>query len=1739
MKQIFWALFLFTNIQLHAQKREENYFDQDPKKFISTLKDYLGQSAREDSKLAAEMVEKAVNSGQMSTEELENLREMLNILYQRRTPSHPYYKDYINSIFLFKKSGLNSDFYEKWHELFVKVTNNQKRGENKMFLTFLNFSLDLFSSNSLTSTKANSWQLESKDVELFEEDNAPVLRTRDNTLIGFTRGDTIKIYNTNGKYYPLTNQWVGGKGRLNWERAGLENDMAYATFSKYNINFENVAFSIDSALLYYKDFKNLTIYGRLEDKLVPENKAKTTSYPKFLSYKKDFELKNIVADNVLYKGDFNLIGSKIFAKATDTSQVVLEFFLKDRVTKSLIAVGDEITVSKGERVSINKAYTVLLYKKDSLIHPSLSVSYDIKKNEMKLLRGESALDRSRFFTTYHQMQFEADMVTWNFDQDSISFKMISGAGKNPAKFISEGNFDKVTYNLARGAATYDPLTLLRKCVQDFGSPNIPLSYIAQTLDKSLTEEQTLPLIFLLIENGFVFYKPETKTVQVREKIITYYLMANAKRIDFDILKLNAYGKNRSALINLKTFDMNLNDCRLIPFNDSSYVFAYPKEDSLVSIKKNRDMVFDAKILCGRMDMYGDKFNFKYDSFYIIAKKLDTMKINIPDGDKKDIYGNEVTIPLTSKIENIKGKIEINNTINKSGRIPLYYYPRLTTYAPSFVYYDMPSNNGGVYKRDKFFFEIKPFVQDSLLRFDPASLFYDGKLVTAKIFPDIPQRLLIQEDLSLGFVNVTPAEGLPTYQGRGNFTGDIRLNNKGLNGKGTLVFQTTTIQTDSVIFFPERSLAMAKDLKMKEQREKGKVEFPEVESKKSAIDWRPYSDSMIIRSTDTNSFKMYRGITSMNGSLLLSSKGLLGSGSLDWSEASVSSNLMKFKSHIMDADTAALQIKTLDGDKVTFKTPNVKAKIDFFERIGNFKSNTLEISTDFAYNQYKAFLNEFNWDIDKKILDFKAPPGSDGAIFQSTHPNQDSLQFKAKRGAYNLLTSIIKCEGVEEIKVADCKVIPFKGNVEIYPEAKLKTLTNAKILGDTINFYHTLEKANIDIYGKTDMVGFGSYNLKINGKDQEIKFNSIKVNHTEEKGPKKSILKYHRMQADGQVEEKENLSLYPNLFFFGDVTLYSHKKLLHYKGSAKFKFNNPPRITDWFDIDNDIDPAKMYFYKDTILTTADLLPLYTGIMIDKVSMSGLYTSILEGKQSPTDHPIINAKGIIMHDKVKNKYYFGDSLKINGLSLKGNMLEYNDTAGKVKAEGKLDFRFNFGGLPVAAAGNVVNDLNLKTYQFNTTLGMNFQIDKNVINFFVNSLMTEILDNKDITYDNENQRKQFIELFDKKDYEKSQAEISLSGVMQTKPKKFNYNLVFNNLNLEFNELDMAYRSKGDLNIVAFGDKLVNKQVKGWVEFGHRGATDFFNIYLATTSKEWYFITFRNGTLQIASSLEEINAAVAAVDEKKRLIKKNELEYYIYMNGNGQDAKEFNERMKNGGMFEQAFIEEGGYQDSAMIDPNLLKNTPSLDSIEKANTIIETPINEIKENNVNEIKENSPTEGEKANPTDGEKAAPSEENKPKEGEINSGEEPKEETKEEKKAREKKEKAEKEAAKKAKAEAEKLEKEAAPKEAEEAPKSEPSAPKENTEDNSEKEKEAEKLAKEEAKAKAAAEKEAKAAAEKEAAEKAKAEKEAEKKAKEEAKAKEKAEKEAKEAEEKAQKEKEKEESKKKEEEAPKEEPKN
>ena len=57
--------------------------------------------------------------------------------------------------------------------------------------------------------------------------------------------------------------------------------------------------------------------------------------------------------------------------------------------------------------------------------------------------------------------------------------------------------------------------------------------------------------------------------------------------------------------------------------------------------------------------------------------------------------------------------------------------------------------------------------DSLDGFDPAGVRFDGQLVSAEIFPEFREVLIVQEkDLSLGFTTQTPPEGLPMYGGKG-------------------------------------------------------------------------------------------------------------------------------------------------------------------------------------------------------------------------------------------------------------------------------------------------------------------------------------------------------------------------------------------------------------------------------------------------------------------------------------------------------------------------------------------------------------------------------------------------------------------------------------------------------------------------------------------------------------------------------------------------------------------------------------------------------------------------------------------------------------------------------------------------------------------------------------------------------------------------------------------------------------
>ena len=58
------------------------------------------------------------------------------------------------------------------------------------------------------------------------------------------------IRETKGVYYPTRHRFYGDGGKVNWKRAGWDENIVNATLSKYSIDVSGTEFSADSAKLY-------------------------------------------------------------------------------------------------------------------------------------------------------------------------------------------------------------------------------------------------------------------------------------------------------------------------------------------------------------------------------------------------------------------------------------------------------------------------------------------------------------------------------------------------------------------------------------------------------------------------------------------------------------------------------------------------------------------------------------------------------------------------------------------------------------------------------------------------------------------------------------------------------------------------------------------------------------------------------------------------------------------------------------------------------------------------------------------------------------------------------------------------------------------------------------------------------------------------------------------------------------------------------------------------------------------------------------------------------------------------------------------------------------------------------------------------------------------------------------------------------------------------------------------------
>ena len=1489
MRKLFIAVIsLLSFAFLNAQ--QVSSFSTEHDKYMKELEQYLTSGKLEANVKTMEQFSKMVKEGKISSGWLDKVIATSNLMAGRLMSPYPYFHNYLNAVINASKSAKTDEQFDDWSTIVDQIIPDQKKGENNEFLKFIDFSNSFFQEGALNSTAAKTWKVLSTDYKLNYENNKPSVTFPTTTLIGFNRTDTISIKQTAGQYFPLETKWIGKSGRVDWARAGMDANKVFCTFKDYTVNTSNFNYIVDTVIFTNGDYFKQPLRGRLQDKMVSSTDSNSISYPRFESYDIGMNIKDI-APNVSYVGGFSLHGSKVLGYGTAEERAQLTFYARDGKTKLLTARSQSLSIRKGEELGADKAEIAIYFGTDSIYHPQLNLVYKIPKREMRLLRGETGIGQAKFTDSYHNDEFQTDAIFWNLDSSVLNLKILSGVGKKPGVYESTNYFNKELLRKTQGLASYEPLSVLKRLYEKNASRDINATDFARALDPNMKEGEVKSLLYDLLASGFILYNEDLGVITIKDKAINYVL-AKARKIDYDIITIKSAPQSGNDYIDLKSSNINLKGVFEVPISDTAYVYFRPKKNA-ISLQKDRNMQFDGVMYAGRMDMMGEKFRFLYAPFTVELTQVDTMRINIPDSNKVDKYGQPVLKPMKSKVEGIKGLLEVDAPINKSGRTRLPQFPKLYSREKSYIYYDDSAIAKGAYGRKNFFFELEPFRLDSLNNFSPDIISWQGRLVSGGIFPDIKDSVHLQRDESLGFKSETPPGGYDLYKGKGKYYGKYELNYSGLQGDGRITHSTADFTSHDVRLYPDSMRGTTDTFRLAKTFEG--VKTPSVTGTQDMIFWKPVSDSMHISMKDKDRpFAMYDDtLTTFKGSLLLTGVGLRGNGTLDWDQATLTSKDISLKTMDLSADTASLNIKTT-GDKVTFKTPNVSAKVDFKTRIGDFKSNLKNIPTDFSYNQYNTAINEFKWFMDEKILDFKAPAAGLGAYFNSTRPDQKGLRFLGKRAIYYLVTSLLRIEQVPEIRVADASVVPDSGLVIIEGEAKMHQLRNAVIYADTVTKFHKFDSAVVDIYSKEEMKAMGNYHYTTKDIKEIISFGDIGTKKSTE-GARKKAHDLWTLVAKTNIDEKQKFVLYPNVGFNGEASIVASNPAVTFKGYAKIGLTDPKANTGAFFINQDVDPKTLALAYDEKTKDKNNNLVSASVNLSPLPDAPLmYTSLLAPKKDNKDVSIFKTTGIVTQ-LPSGEYLFGDSDRIKNNAKSGNLLRYDDKKGTVKGEGKFTLGTNFGVIKYAAAGNVETKLDSGKYKLNLTLALDAQMGDKMQDRFEFYMVGDNADQPDITYDNERQKKAIHAFADEDDDKKMLEEFDKTSLFTKRPKAVKANLVFTDVNFVFDPDDISLRSVGKIGVAMIGKKVINKKLEGYIELQYKGGNDVFTVYLQTGTKGWIYFEYRPGALSILSSYDDINNNLKALAPDKRKIKGDGKSFYLYTAASPLNKQDFVDYMKD----------------------------------------------------------------------------------------------------------------------------------------------------------------------------------------------------------------------------------------------------
>lgn len=1392
--------------------------------------------------------------------------ELYNAARKTKMAPTPDYVNLTSTLIAYHGATVSATIFDEWLDAMSAML--QMTNKKSEIVGFVEYTSSLLERRTLYKSKSSIWRTQADakySFEVLRNDIRTRFKGRVDLIYSSGMGknaDENTIYNTTGDYYFLAETWEGKGGRLTWSRCGVLENVCHADLQDYSASVKLPKFVADSVTFINTNYFKTPIKGRIEEALSYKTEPEKYNFPKFRSYQKDFQIKDILP-GVDFEGNFMMYGAR-FVTNDEKSPASMIFYRDGR--RFLVVSSTKFSVLP-HMLTTERGAVKMYIGDDSITNAGVLVRYTTANQCVNMINSTKRNYYSPYNDSYHQLDIFCENINWFIEKDVVEFNMV--AQNNTQTFVTfESNR---FYSLAKsmevqGIDNVSPVVRVYRYMKAHDMKK-DFSLVSFQNFLRLDEGQTKLMVHGLSKQGLVAFDEGTNRIHVHDKLLGFYkAIVKQQGHDYDALTLQSETKSNNAELDLKTLDLHVHGIEKFVVSDSQLVVVKPYQGDIV-VKRNRDIAFSGFINVGRFEMNVTDATFFYDEFRFDLPQIDSVRFYVTDFRDR----NKLRMVRTP-LYNLVGDIQVDKPDNHCGLKKNKDYPIFNSVQPSYVYYDREFIFNGVYDRDKFYYSLYPFVIKQLTDFQTDSLEFVGRLTSAGIFPDIEQPLKVQRDYSLGFIHRT--DGYPTYGGKGTYRDTIALSYGGLRGKGTLEYLTSTAITDKYIFMPDSMLAQTDTFFVKAEQD-----YPDARNSSTIIRWYPYQDSMTISQLRGGpQFQMYNGTTQLAGRLTLQPKGATGYGTATIYDGELYSKCFDMKTKEMNAGSTNFSLRSARYGSEAFAAQNMRSHVDYEASTGQFVSNDTLSRTLLPALGYAAWVDQYTWNWSDKYLQLDNSKSMEsngiealtlrerakrlgdmpGARFESTDPRLKNIRFNAISSTYLYDDLELSNHNVYALPIADALIAPSGDSIHISKGGDMKLIQGGQLLFPRDSAFHYLTACDLLVKNGQQYSGKGTITyVSQDDKKQPIYMTSIDV------APQGYSV------AEGSVDDQDGFTLNEAFGFAGKVKADAQHRHLYFDGGVRLLHKCAP--ADQLGLlayANYLDPEDIRVEVPETPVDWKGQPISASLRMSNVGLkpvSGFLTKDQSGLS------LLSGHGLLHYDAASSTYTLTSQERLDDPEYVDRFLKLSVEDCVIEGEGPIGFGMGEGAPADAAKlqayGTVHYDPNNEAdFLMNTVLGVTFPIDNGLWEQMAKQIEDDL---RPSPSDRDNDLLNRALLFDMGDpdgelayqtYRSQGAFDKLEGFLDN-------SILLENLRWEY-ATTRGYTASGTTALCNVGKTQLHVNIRYRAQLFKRGADIRLILYLQIANDHWYYFNYdyRTHHLSISSSVGEWNDRIIGIKKDKR---------------------------------------------------------------------------------------------------------------------------------------------------------------------------------------------------------------------------------------------------------------------------------